>query len=225
VELGVSTLQVRDGATVAGTLKYETDAEAAIPAGSAGSVEFTQTEQPATEGGSGFLGSVIGWVLRTIALVIGFAALGWLLLRVRPGWITAPAAALSAEPGKSAGFGCLAALGFIFLPILSGLLVFLVALFWGGWQAVVLFFFLFSALALVWIFSPLVTGYWIGQRFNSSPLVALLIGTLLIVLIGRIPILGWFIYLVSFVLALGGIVAARAQSTDALPPEKIPQAV
>jgi cytoskeletal protein CcmA (bactofilin family) len=231
VTVEVGQLDVGSNTTIAGTLAYESDAEAAIPAGAAGDVEFTPSRDTSVvvqqERGffDGFVGNLLRWGLRTVALLIGFAALGWLVMRIRPQWITGPAAALSAEPGKSAGFGCLSALGFIFIPLISGLLVFLVALFWGWWQATILFFFLFSALALLWIFSPLITGYWLGSRFGQTPVVGLLIGSLLIVLIGRIPILGWFIYLVSFVLALGGIVTARTRGNEVgEPPAKAPPA-
>jgi hypothetical protein len=35
------------------------------------------------------------------------------------------------------------------------------------------------------------------------------VGVLLIVIIGRIPIIGWLVYLLSFVLALGGVLRSR----------------
>jgi hypothetical protein len=39
--------------------------------------------------------------------------------------------------------------------------------------------------------------------------VALLVGVFLIVVIGRVPFVGWLVYLISFALALGGVLRAR----------------
>jgi hypothetical protein len=37
---------------------------------------------------------------------------------------------------------------------------------------------------------------------------ALMLGIVLLVILGRLPFIGWFIYLLSFILAVGGLVQA-----------------
>ena len=79
---------------------------------------------------------------------------------------------------------------------------------------------LLSALTLLWFLSPLITGLWLvralGRRIDS--VAALLLGVVVIVLLGRIPIVGWFVYLVSFVFALGGLILAWRTSRSAPEP-------
>jgi hypothetical protein len=126
-----------------------------------------------------------------------------------------PARALDEQTGKASIYGVLTAVAFIFLPVASALLVFLMVLFWGWFPGMVMGIFLFGALALVWFLSPLMTGLWLGQKLarllgrETADLPALLGGVLVLVLLGRIPILGWFVYLVSFILAIGALVVSR----------------
>ena len=215
--LEVSDITIADGARVGGTLSYQAPAEVTIPAGVSDRSEYRAPVQAdAGPGGSqSFLWRIIRWFLRTGAILAGFALLGLVVMRLRPGLLTTPVAALEGDPGRSAGYGCLAMVGLMVLPLISALLVFLVALFWGFGPALLLFLFLFSALALLWVFSPLITGLWIGRRFSQTPLTALLLGTLGLALVARIPVLGWFIYLISFILALGAIIASRGQGASA----------
>ena len=46
-------------------------------------------------------------------------------------------------------------------------------------------------------------------------------GALLIVILGRIPFLGWVVYLLSFVLALGGLLRGGTGAADARPAESV----
>jgi len=215
--LEVGSISVGDAARVGGTLSYRTSDEISVPAGVSDDVEYR--EAVSTDAGSGSARSgvwrVVSWFLRTGAILLGFALVGWLVMRFRPTLLTTPVAALEGDPGRSAGYGCLAMVGLMVIPLISALLVFVVALFWGFGPALLLFLFLFSTLALLWIFSPLITGLWLGRRFTENQLAALILGTLGLALIARIPILGWFIYLISFILALGAIIAARGQGGSA----------
>jgi hypothetical protein len=83
---------------------------------------------------------------------------------------------------------------------------------------------LLGAMSLLWLFSPLIPGYWVGQRlaqlgYQIGPLPALLSGVLLIVLVVRvisiIPCLGTLvagvIYLICFALTLGSLIVGRRQ--------------
>ena len=200
----VQDFQVNENGRVAGTLTYRSESELNIPAQVSERVEFEQITKNVEEVSS--FSRFGRWFVRTLLLLVGFALLGWLLMRVAPELLTKPAAALQADPGKSALYGFLAAVLFLFFPVASGIIVALIGLFWGIFPAIVTFFVLFSGLAIVWIFSPLVTGLWLGKRFMEAPLTALLVGVLVLVIVGRIPVVGWFVYLLSFILALGGCI-------------------
>ena len=171
------------------------------------------------------VGAAIRWILRTAAIVIGVAILGWLLFRFKPNTLVRPAAAIRANPVETGVFGLIAAVLLIFIPIASTVLVIFTAAFWGVIPAVAMFIFLAAAAALVWFFSPLLTGYWLGEKIGErlgvdhAPVTLLLMGALLIVILGRIPILGWVVYLFSFVLALGGLLRSGTGAADARPAE------
>ncbi|HMQ54756.1 MAG TPA: hypothetical protein PKE64_09365 [Anaerolineae bacterium] len=74
---------------------------------------------------------------------------------------------------------------------------------------------MFGTLVLIWFLSPLVTGLWLGRHLNlalgRAPdyLPILIGGVLILALLGRVPLLGWLVYLVSFIFALGGLLLAR----------------
>lgn len=217
-DLNVATLRVDEGSSVAGILRYTSPDEASIPADVSGTVRY---EAPAEETArqASFVAQIVGWVVRTLLMLAGFALLGWLLLRYMPGVLSGPVAAIEEKPLESGLFGLLAAALLVFVPILSVLLVVVMWIFWGTLPALVMAFFLLGSLALAWFFSPLVTGLWLGQRIlnqsgrEATLTIALLVGVLLIVVIGRIPIIGWLVYLVSFALALGGVLRSRRQAT------------
>jgi len=213
-ELQVGSLRVDEGSSVAGILRYTSPDELRIPAGVAGNVEY-EAPQAATQQRASVVAQVVGWVVRTALILVGFALLGWLLLRYAPDMLRTPVAAIEARPLEAGLYGLLAGALFVFVPILSGLLIVLVWIFWGTFPALVMALFLLGALALVWLFSPLITGLWLGQRIvaqtgrETTAIITLLVGVLLIVVIGRIPIVGGLVYLVSFVLALGGVLRSR----------------
>ncbi len=108
-------------------------------------------------------------------------------------------------------------------------LVFLTWLFWGWGAALLAFIFLFSFAGLIWIFSILVTGLWLGRwlsrtaNWNLSDLWSVIIGVLIIALVIRLLALipcvgvlaGGLVYMISFALVTGawirhGVVVRRA---------------
>jgi len=213
-DLQVGSLRVDEGSRVAGTLRYSSPDQTSIPGEAAGAVTY-DAPQTETSPGASAIGQIVGWFVRTLLILVGFALLGWLLLRYAPGLLTGPVAAIQEKPVESGLYGLLAAALLIFIPILSILLVVLVWIFWGTFSALTMAFFLLGTLALVWMLSPLVTGLWLGQRIveragrETTLTVALLVGVLLIVVIGRVPFIGWLVYLISFALALGGVLRSR----------------
>ena len=222
-DVNAAEFRIGDAARIGGLLKYSTPEQLEFPAGVTRDIEF---DQPAPESADGsIVGAAIRWILRTAAIVIGVAILGWLLFRFKPNTLVRPAAAIRANPVETGLFGLIAAVLLIFIPIASTVLVIFTAAFWGVIPAVAMFIFLVAAAALVWFFSPLLTGYWLGEKIGErlgadhAPVTLLLMGALLIVILGRIPILGWVVYLLSFVLALGGLLRSGTGAADARPAE------
>jgi hypothetical protein len=156
-------------------------------------------------------------------VLAGFALLAWLTLRLAPRLLTGPASALAAQPGRAGLYGLLAALLFIFVPVVSALLMFAMVLFWGWFPGLTLGLALFGVLAMLWFLSPLITGLWLGRLLatangrEANDLAALVGGVLLLVLLGRIPYVGWLVSLVSFVLALGALIVARRAGSGGRP--------
>ena len=213
-ELQVGSLRVDEGSRVAGTLHYSSPDQTSIPGEAAGTVTY-DAPQTETAQSASVIGQIVGWFVRTLLILVGFALLGWLLLRYVPALLTGPVAAIQEKPLESGLYGLLAAALLVFVPILSILLVVLVWIFWGTFSALTMAFFLLGTLALVWMLSPLVTGLWLGQRIvaqagrETTLTVSLLVGVFLIVVIGRVPFVGWLVYLISFALALGGVLRSR----------------
>lgn len=215
---------VDDGARIGGELKYTATEPLELPFGFARDIRFEASEPDEDVGGS-IVGAFIRWILRTAAIVLGVGIIGWLLFRIRPNTLLRPAAAIRANPLATGVYGLIAAALLIFIPIASVILVIFTAAFWGVLPAVAMFVFLVASSALVWFFSPLLTGYWLGEAIgrrlggDRAPILLLLLGTLLIVVLGRIPILGWIVYLLSFLLALGGLLRSGASTADTRPAE------
>ena len=224
VDIQAGELRVDDAARIGGALRYNTPEQRVFPAGLARDIQFVG--QAENRGFAGAIaGALLDWILRTVAIVVGVAIVAWLLIRFAPNGLTRPVAAMRAKPLETGLYGLLAAVLLIFIPIASILLAAFIWTFWGAFYGIVMFVFLFASSALVWFLSPLLTGLWlgeiIGERWGGErgPLVLLLMGALLIVILGRIPVLGWVVSLLSFVLALGGLLRSGTGAADASPAE------
>jgi cytoskeletal protein CcmA (bactofilin family) len=215
-QLSVGTFDLADTARISGQLTYSAPEPITVPAQVASEVRFE--EQPAPQDARG--PDLIGQLVRLLLTLAGFALLGWLLLRFAPRVVEQPARAIAIRPGQAALYGLGAALLLFVVPVLSGLILGAIILFWGPLPGVMFFLLLAAALVLTWTLSPLITGLWLGQALlmatgrPASRLVALLVGVALIVLLGMVPLLGWLIYLASFLLAVGGALLARSGALD-----------
>lgn len=226
-QLYAERLEVRESARVAGTLRYGSDEARPLPAGVAASVveapsadeEIDRTTAPNP------LWRILGWIWRTILVALGFASVVWLLWRLTPNFWRRGGAAVATRPAEAALYGIIAAA--LALPVVLAIIV-LVALFWGWSGALAAATFLFGALGVLWLFSPVLTGYWLGQQLAArglvaSGLLATVAGALVIVLVARlvaiVPCVGTLIagviYLLSFAVALGGIILQQRQLVDA----------
>ncbi|MBX0330538.1 hypothetical protein K2Z83_23050 [Oscillochloris sp. ZM17-4] len=211
-EIATNAIRVADSAHISGALRYTSPEPDPALEAIASTVQYTP---PTPAQRPDPLAAVLGSLLRTALVLAGFALLAWLTLRLSPRLLTGPASALAAQPGRAGLYGLLAALLFIFVPVASALLVFIMVLFWGWFPGVVLGLALFGILAMLWFLSPLITGLWLGRLLatangrEANDLAALVGGVLLLVLLGRIPYVGWLVSLASFVLALGALIVAR----------------
>lgn len=215
------SLQVRDSARVKGTLRYGSDDAAVIPAGVAANVqeEARVAGEVEQEVRVNPLWSVLGWLWRTVLLLLGFALLAWLLWTFAPHFLTTSTNAIEARPVEAGLYGLVAAA--VVIP-LAGVSVVLSAIFWGWLGGLLAATFLFGAIGLLWFLSPLLAGAWIGRwlagrGYVASALPALVAGVLVIVLLARLvslvpcfgPLTVSVIYLLSYALALGGLILAR----------------
>lgn len=220
-QLYAQDLQVRETGQVKGVLRYRSDRSVDVPAGIAASIEpeivtpaeAVQTAQPA------LFWRLLGWLWRTFLLAVGFSLLAWLLWHFFPGLFTTTTQAMARQPMEVGLYGLVGAA--LLLPLTLAL-VFLAGFFWGWGGALAAAAGAFGGLGLLWLFSPLITGHWIGQRLAAlgyplAPLPLLIIGTLAIVLLARllalIPCVGMvmagMLYLVSFALTLGSLGVGR----------------
>ena len=156
-------------------------------------------------------------------LLLGFAVLSALLLWRVPGTLLKPAGAIAAHPWRSLLIGLLAAQFSLIVPLATGALVLAMGVFWGWFPAVLLAAALLAGFGLLWFLSPLVTGVWLGRRLGpllgrgTDGLPVLVGGVLLLVVIGQLPRFGWLVYLVSFLLALGGMIGLAATRSARMP--------
>ncbi len=224
VDIQVGEFSVSDAARIGGELTYAASEQLQIAAGVARDIQYEALPASESTGGT-TVGAIFGWIFRTVTIGIGVTILGWLLLRLRPNILVRPATAIQSNPVETGLYGLLAAVALIFIPIASLILVAFTWAFWGVLPAIATFIFLVASSALVWFLSPLLTGYWLGEKIgerlegNYSPLLLLLMGALLIVVLGRIPVLGWLVYLLSFLLALGGLLRSGTAASGDSPAE------
>lgn len=224
--LNASTLRLTNNSRIEGTLSYTTPEEMSLPADVAGGIEYEPVVTAAT--GVNPLLAMFWWLLRTVMILIGFGLLAWLIMWLAPGLLEKPVAAINANPVEAGLWGLLVFVLFMALPIASGIIVVLIGMFWGWVPAIAVGLLLISVSAVIWLFSPLITGLWLGRKIAGSvngisgSLPMMLAGILVIVLLGRVPCVGWLVGFFSFLLAMGGMVQAMRKggniSGPALPP-------
>lgn len=209
--LGCGDLVVSEDARIEGALRYSCTDQLELPPGVASIVDYVPKEK-AEQWRSPALSTVL-WVAWTLLVSAGFVILGSLVHLLAPSLIYRPAECIADTPGRAGLVGLLVALLFTAIPLASCLFL-VVALLFGLHTPVFLSVFLISVLVLLFTWSPLITGMWVGRRLlrlgPSEPgtLKALLLGVVVIALVGRIPVVGWVAYFGSFLFALGGIVLA-----------------
>lgn len=203
------TLEVDEVSRVLGEFQYTAPAPLDVNASLSEKIVFEELPQPG-----------IDWFARirqAFGALAGFGILGYLLLRFRPNWLIAPAAIMTAAPGRCFFTGFITSLAFLFVPVLTMIVGVGIGLFWGFVSGFVGAAFVFTGLVLIWTFSPLIAGIWIGQRFSRQPFQAMLIGTAVIVALTLIPQIGSGLSIIVFMTALGALILYPRLSQ--LPPQ------
>lgn len=220
-DLNAGQIEVTEGARVGGTLRYSSGESTTIPATVASTIiaEDSPAQQDVPRPNP--IWAVLSWLWRTLLILLGFALLAWLIWRLAPGLLQPASEQVRLQPGTAGLYGVIATA--LIVPILLALSV-AVAIFWGIGGAVATAAFTLGALSLLWMLSPLFIGYWLSRflqerGYIQNSLLALIAGTLAVVLLTRlltpIPCVGalvaGLIYLISFVLMLGGWILTRRQ--------------
>ncbi|HZQ04977.1 MAG TPA: hypothetical protein VFD70_00240 [Anaerolineae bacterium] len=144
--------------------------------------------------------------LGSLITALAFAALGALVVIIAPEQTRRVSSAIQTRPWGSAGVGCLT---LIVLPILALLLVITVV---GLPVAFVL-----SIVGIIaWIFGGIAVGYLAGEKILHAfrardilPAVAVVVGVLVLMVVGQIPIVGWLISCLVGLLGIGAVVLTR----------------
>lgn len=153
-------------------------------------------------------------LLGGIVTALAFAALGALVVIFAPNATRRVSDAVQNKPLNIAGIGCLT---LIVLPILAILLIITII---GIPIAFILGFVAWAA----WIFGGIAIGLLAGEKIlgafkmtNILPVLAVVLGVVLLMLVGQIPVFGWLVSCVVGLLGLGAVVMTRF-GTRAYPP-------
>lgn len=145
-------------------------------------------------------------ILGGIVTAIAFAALGALVVIFAPNATRRVSNAVQAKPLNSAGVGCLT---LILLPILC-ILLFITII------GIPVSFILGLLSAAAWVFGGIGIGLLAGEKILQAfktrdvlPVLAVIIGIIVLMLIGQVPIIGWFVSLIVGLLGLGAVVLTR----------------
>lgn len=172
--------------------------------GTAGSVEFRQTERPKEER----RGILAGIGLFGLLTALGHLILGLILLRYLPSLFFAVDGEIRRSPVVTT------VLGFV-LMIAAFIAILIVAITVIGIPiALIALFLLIVALMLTGIFVSFSLGRWIGSRLNLKygDMALFVIGFAVLNILFLIPFVGWLIGLISVSLGFGAILyAARNQ--------------
>lgn len=152
---------------------------------------------------------ILGWtfdLVRGIITAIAFAALGALVILFAPDATRRVGKAAQAQPFGAAGVGCLSLIVVLVLTVLLAITIIgipLAAL--VGLAAVV-----------AWAFGWIAIGYLAGEKVLAAlkareilPVVATVLGILILALLGQVPILGWLVSLIVGLLGIGAVVLTR----------------
>ncbi|HSR22124.1 MAG TPA: hypothetical protein VLW53_01125 [Candidatus Eisenbacteria bacterium] len=220
VRAEVGNLHLESGAAVGGNLDYASDNTATIDSGATVSgvvthspANFARQPTPAERA----FGVFVGW----IRLVVGLFALGLILVLLFGVFSRRASEAIGRSPLASLGIGLAVLIG---VPI-AALIVFIVGLLVGGWPlSLAALALLGIAAAVGYVLSALFlgrNGFRLLARTEAHPLLALLVGLVVLTAVGLIPILGGLIGLAAVVFGLGALTLTLVRTWQGSPPAAV----
>jgi hypothetical protein len=197
-----------DGAQIGGNLDYTSNnsVERVNGARVAGT---TTRHTPTDQGGGGAANGFLGWLRE----LIGFFALGLLLIFLLPGISTRAIDRLRTEPWPSLGLGA----GILVITPIVALIVFVIGVLIGGWWLGVL---LLPIWLLVLAIGYVLSGFLVGRLLFAQlgwggyhDALALLGGLFVLTVLGLIPVLGGLIGLAALVFGAGALALTVGRGT------------
>ena len=201
--VGTDRLSFGESARISGKLSYTTPEPLPQAERVAASTEFFESSNeinvPAPPSAFALFGS---WFVRTLFAVIGYVVIAWLLLRFMPHLLAKPSTVIESDLGRTAGWGLI--LSFV-APFVLLFVTIVIGIFFGFGAALAISFATFSLLALIWLLSPIIIGYWIGSKFTDGGQTGILGAVAAVAILFTLPLVGGIFTFVSYILVLGSI--------------------
>lgn len=214
--LTATTLRLTDRAMLAGSLLYASEREANIAGGAVvrGPIERRVPERAAeADPTARAVAKALDWLRGFVA----FLLLGLLLVFFAPRFARRSADTLVLSPWLSLGIG---AAVLVLVPIVAVIVFVLGVLIGGWWVGLVVLALYFVAVMVSVPVASLAVGRWITGRLGGrewSLVVALVLGLLILLLIGAVPIVGGVVLFCATLFGLGALmVATRRRETAAV---------
>jgi cytoskeletal protein CcmA (bactofilin family) len=204
VNAGVQRLTLASGATVHGDLRYSSRNVATIEKGATVGGRIIRTVPPQPQAPSpafGVLFAFFAWIRRLIGLFL----FGLIVVLVFPRFTERASDAIRERPLPALGLGFAVLIG---VPWAAAIVFFFGLLIGGWWIALVAMALYFIAMLVGTIVVAVFLGRWILGRSRPHPVLALLVGLLVLTIAEAIPILGLLARLAEVVFGLGAIVVA-----------------
>jgi hypothetical protein len=196
-----------DGAEIGGNLDYTSSNPVELRNGA--KVAGTTTRHTPTDQGNGPGNGFLDWLRE----LIGFFALGLILIFLLPGISARAIDTLRAQPWPSLGIGAAIC---VITPIVA-LIVFVIGILIGGWWLGLLLIPLWIVvLAVGYVVSGFLVGRLVFARLGWGgyhDVLAMLGGLLLLTLVGLLPVLGGFVGLAAVVFGAGALALTVSRRT------------
>ncbi len=161
-----------------------------------------------SDGGIGIVNGAFFGFVHGVITAIAVAALGALVVVMLPSQTKQVSATAEQSALQSLGVGCLTVLVMVPLIVLFAVLIITIP------AAVILPF----AIAVAWLFGWIALGWLVGEKVLHAvnareslrmPIVAVMVGVLLLAVLSQVPLIGWLIGLVIGLVGLGAVVLTR----------------
>lgn len=203
-ELKGLDVTVTERSRVNGALTVWSQNEASIAEGVSDDVTVHPPEKPVAP-----MFNYVHWAIRTVLRVFGFVVLAWLLLAYAPRVLSVPAEAIAESPLATAVLGLVIAIPFTVVPLATIILLIATGAVYGLGPALALLLLILGFFFVLWFVSPLITGVWVARSLHrydaGSQIGATVLVVAVIVLLARLPFIGFAVSALSFLFAFGGL--------------------